>query len=153
MVTRLYFRLKLFILIFFITNYNLLSDESLKMSNINSTYAFELYKNKKLIIIDIRTSREWKSTGVIPNSLLLPMHDENNMERKDFIEEIKKVLNENQNKTVSFICASGARSEMVKNYFLDKGYKNILNISDGILGQENDGWFYLGFPLESYLEN
>ena len=43
---------------------------------------------KKVLIIDVRTIKEWQMTGVIPNSILVNMHDDNNIERKNFLNEV-----------------------------------------------------------------
>ena len=64
-------------------------------------------------------------TGIIPNSYLINMHEEDFSENTNFIEETKKVLDENKEFDVAFICASGARSEIAANYFIEKNYKNI----------------------------
>ena len=56
------------------------------MDNINLEItldeAHSLYEKEKLLIFDIRTKKEWEMTGVIPNSILINMHDNNNIERK-----------------------------------------------------------------------
>ena len=70
----------------------------------------------------------------------------------EFLNEVELVLNKLKNKNIAFICASGARSEIVANYFIDKNYNNISHIPDGIVGKENNGWLYLGHPIKSYDE-
>ena len=53
------------------------------MDNINLEItldkAHSLYEKEKLLIFDIRTKKEWEMTGVIPNSILINMHDNNNI--------------------------------------------------------------------------
>ena len=59
------------------------------MDNINLEItldeAHSLYEKEKLLIFDIRTKKEWEMTGVIPNSILINMHDNNNIERENFL--------------------------------------------------------------------
>ena len=112
--------------------------------------AHTLYKNNNLLIFDVRTENEWNMTGVIPNSILISMHDNNNQERKGFLKELKKALSSYNNQNLAFICASGARSKIVADYLIQKGYKNIYHIPDGILGKQNNGWLFKGFPIMSY---
>ncbi len=152
MVTRLNFRLIIFFLIFFKLQGTLKSQDNMEDINISINQAIESYKSKKLKIIDIRTHKEWKMTGVIPNSYLINMHDEDFSENTNFIEQIKKVLDENKKFDVAFICASGARSEIAVNYFVEKNYKNIFHIPEGILGKNKNGWLFLGYPIESYID-
>ena len=114
--------------------------------------AHSLYKEENLLIIDVRTEKEWKMTGIIPNSYLINMHEEDFSENINFIKETEKVLDENKGLDIAFICASGARSEIAANYFIEKKYKNIFHIPEGILGKNKDGWLFLGYPIESYID-
>ena len=152
MVARINFRLIIFFLIFFNLQGAINSQDKMKDINISINQAVDSYKSKKLKIIDIRTHKEWKMTGIIPNSYLINMHEEDFSENINFIEETKKVLNDNKEFNIAFICASGARSQIAANYFIEKNYKNIFHIPKGILGKNKDGWLFLGYPIESYIE-
>ena len=149
MVAVTYFRLILSILLFFLANHVVLSMDNVK-SELTLQEAHSLYVNKNLTIIDVRTINEWKMTGIIPTSILINMHDDKYQERKDFVEEITEKLLEYQDKNVAFICASGARSKIITDYLINKGYKNIYHIPDGIMGKQNDGWLFNGYPLINY---
>ena len=127
------------------------------MDNINLEItldeAHSLYEKEKLLIFDIRTKKEWEMTGVIPNSILINMHDNNNIERENFLNEVSSEIELHKNKNIAFICASGARSRVVMNFFINKGYKNIFHIPDGIIGNQSNGWLFQGYPITNYLEN
>lgn len=157
MASKLYIRLsRFFTLTFLLYLIMTLLSSNNSMHNINMSLkdAFSLYNEGKLLIIDVRTETEWKSTGIIPKSKLISMHDTNYNENKYFIDEVKLLLdNNNNNKKVSFICASGARSEIVANYFYEKGYKNIYHIPEGVVGANYNGWVYEGLPIISYDDN
>ena len=118
--------------------------------NISLEEAVSLYKKNKLIIIDVRTAKEWSMTGVIPKSILLNMHDDNYQERTSFLNELESQLNINKNKDIAFICASGARSKIITDYLINKGHKNVYHIPDGIIGKNNNGWLYKSYPLINY---
>ena len=149
MVAVKYFRLILFSLLFFLANHVVLSMDNVK-SELTLQEAHSLYMNKNLTIIDVRTINEWKMTGIIPTSILINMHDDKYQERNGFVTEITKILLEYQDKNVAFICASGARSKIITDYLINKGYKNIYHIPDGIMGKQNDGWLFNGYPLINY---
>ena len=127
------------------------------MDNINSEItldkAYSLYEKNKLLIFDIRTKKEWKMTGVIPNSILINMHDNKNLERENFLNEVSSELELRKNENIAFICASGARSKVVMDFFINKGYKNIFHIPDGIIGNQSNGWLFQGYPITNYPEN
>ena len=145
MVTKLYFRI--IFLCFILLSWNGYSENIMKSLNLQE--AHDSYIDNKIIIVDVRTKKEWKETGIIPNSILLNMHNDNYEENKNFVNDLSAFLSKNLNKSISFICASGSRSEVVVNYFTEKGYKNLSHIPDGIVGKNNDGWLFLGFPLKA----
>ena len=96
MVAGINFRLIIFFLIFFKLQGALNSQDIMKDINININQALESYKSKKLKIIDVRTYKEWKMTGIIPNSYLINMHEEDFSENINFIKETESVLDENK---------------------------------------------------------
>jgi rhodanese-related sulfurtransferase len=152
MVTKYSFKIILLFFVFILNVIELKSDNKMTNFEITINKAFQSYTKNELVIIDIRTVKEWKMTGVIPQSYLINMHTENFSENPDFLSEVELVLNKLKNKNIAFICASGARSEIVANYFIEKNYKNISHIPVGIVGKENNGWLYLGHPIKSYDE-
>ena len=152
MVAKYNLKIILFFCVFILNVIELKSDNEMTNFEITISKAYQSYKENELVIIDIRTVREWKMTGVIPQSYLINMHTEDFSENPDFLSEVELVLNKFKNKNIAFICASGARSEIVANYFIEKKYKNISHIPAGIVGKENNGWLYLGYPIKSYDE-
>ena len=152
MVTK--YNLKI-ILCFFSFIFNIIElkcDNEMSSIEMSINKAFQYYTDNELVIVDIRTVREWKMTGVIPKSYLINMHTENFSEKPGFLKEVEIVLNKVKNKNIAFICASGARSEIVANYFIEKNYKNIFHIPEVVVGKENNGWLYLGHPIKAYDE-
>ncbi len=156
MVTKYYFRIILFFFILFVNIIQLKSDDNNNMTNIEITIkeAISFYNEKKLAIIDVRTVQEWETTGVIPGSFLVNMHHADFSENPNFVEEVKLTLKKIDRDTkIAFICASGARSEIVATYFKKNNFKNIFHIPEGIVGKSNDGWLHLGFPIQQYNKN
>ena len=54
--------------------------------------ALNLYQKKgDILIVDVRTAKkEWEMTGVIPKSVLINMHDDDNQERERIFRRINK---------------------------------------------------------------
>lgn len=152
MVAKSYIRLILFSIFIFLSNKLILGMDNINLE-ITLDKAHSLYEKEKLLIFDIRTKKEWQMTGVIPNSILINMHDNNNLERENFLNEVTSELKLYKNKNIAFICASGARSKVVMDFFINKGYKNIFHIPDGIMGKQSNGWLFQGFPITNYVEN
>ena len=150
MVAKSYIRLIIFSVFIFFNNKLAYSMDNLNLE-ISLEKAFKLYKENNLLIIDVRTKKEWEMTGIIPKSILISMHDNNNIERKGFLEEINLELSSHKNKNVAFICASGSRSKAAMDFFLNKGFNNIHHIPDGIMGRQSNGWLFQGYPITNYL--
>ena len=66
MATSSYFRLSIILIFILFNNLVSYSMENSKV-NISLEEAVSLYKKNKLIIIDVRTAKEWSMTGVIQN--------------------------------------------------------------------------------------
>ena len=148
MVAKSYIRLIVSILFFF--NYTYLKSMDYANFEMSIKDAYSLHNEGGLIIIDVRTIKEWQMTGVIPNSILVNMHDAYNIERKDFLNEVNEILLLNKNKNIAFICASGVRSKTVLDFFLGQGHQNIYHIPEGIMGKKSDGWFFQGYPITNF---
>ena len=90
-----------------------------------------LEKNKHIFLLDVRTPQE-NSQARLPGAILIPI---NEFERR--IKEVPK------NKTILVYCAVGSRSKPVTEYLSKNGYKDVYNMTDGIVG-----WYRNGFPLQ-----
>lgn len=87
-------------------------------------------KNKNVFLLDVRTPQE-NSQGKLTGTVLIPI---NEFERR--INEVPK------NKTIIVYCAVGSRSKPVAEFLSQRGYKEVYNMTDGIVG-----WYRNGFPL------
>ena len=110
-----------------------------------------LIDNKNVELLDVRTQDEWDNVGRPDGEKLgLKTHfvtiirsPEPNA-NKDFIEEVKKVID--TNKELLVICKAGGRS-MMASQLLSQEKINCINISDGFEGSgEDPGWKNEGLP-------
>jgi rhodanese-related sulfurtransferase len=88
-------------------------------------------KNKNIFLLDVRTPQE-NSQGKLPGTVLIPIGE---LERR--ITEVPK------NRTVIVYCAVGSRSKPAAEFIVQRGYKDVYNMTDGIVG-----WYRNGFPLQ-----
>ena len=87
--------------------------------------------NKNTYLLDVRTPQEY-SQGRLAGSVLIPIGE---FERR--IREVPK------NKTIIVYCAVGSRSKPVANFLSQQGYKDVYNMTDGIVG-----WYRNGFTVQ-----
>ena len=90
-----------------------------------------LEKNKNIYLLDVRTPQEY-SQGRVAGSVLIPIGE---FERR--ISEVPK------NRTIVVYCAVGSRSKQVASFLAQQGYKDVYNMTDGIVG-----WYRNGFPVQ-----
>lgn len=90
-----------------------------------------LEKNRNTFLLDVRTPQE-NSQARLPGTVLIPIGE---FERR--ISEVPK------NKTILVYCAVGSRSKPVAEFLSQRGYKDVYNMTDGIVG-----WYRNGFPLQ-----
>lgn len=122
-----------------ILSVSILSIVSICAQNTESTKNI-IIKSKPLIngmvslhtpIIDIRTPKEWKETGVIPNSHLITFYEENSSyDEKKFLSTLSDIVTKED--TFLILCRSGNRSNKVANFLSSKGYNHVINLSGGI---------------------
>lgn len=90
-----------------------------------------LAKNGKTFLLDVRTPDEYRQAH-LRGALLIPLGE---LERR--VREVPK------DRPVLVYCAVGARSSSAASFLGSKGYREIYNMSDGIVG-----WYRNGFPIE-----
>lgn len=100
--------------------------------DITSTEAKALIaKNKNAFILDVRTPQE-RSQGYIPGSVLIPI---------DMVE--RRINDIPKKRTIVVYCAVGSRSRAVAQALSGRGYPDVYNMKDGIMG-----WYRNGFPVQ-----
>ena len=81
-------------------------------------------------IIDIRTPNEWKQ-GVLKGAILVNLTDNNGEFNEKFLENIKEKID--PNKKIAVICRSGVRSLRASELLVQNGYKDVINLSGGMM--------------------
>jgi len=87
---------------------------------------------KNIPLIDIRRKDEWKSTGIVENSILLTFFDKNGKANtNEWLKELNKIANKND--PVILICRTGRRTGIISKFLSEKvGYRLIYDVTDGI---------------------
>lgn len=111
-----------------------------------SIHKLEEYIKKGIIVVDIRTEKEWIKTGIIPGSYKITYFDENNKSnQKRWIYILSRLV---KNKDGHFILISNKdkRSKKVANILIkDIGYKNVFYLEGGI-----NAWIYAKNKVLNY---
>ena len=101
-------------------------------ANITSSQARAVIaKNPKMVLLDVRTPEEYRQAH-LRGSLLIPLGELNRR-----VQEIPR------DRAVLVYCAVGARSVSAASFLTSKGYREVYNMSDGLVG-----WYKNGLPLQ-----
>ncbi|MEX0306611.1 MAG: rhodanese-like domain-containing protein [Ruegeria sp.] len=99
-------------------------------------------------LIDIRTPREWRSTGIGEGAHPIDMR------RDDFVQALDRLTDGNRAAPVALICARGVRSARLSNQLTEAGFTNIIDVPEGMLGSAaGPGWVRAGLPVNEYKED
>ncbi|NVO55795.1 rhodanese-like domain-containing protein [Rhodobacteraceae bacterium B1Z28] len=115
---------------------------------IGATAAYQQAVSGDILLVDIRTPREWRATGVGEGAHPLDMR------REDFVQALQQLVNGDQSEPVALICARGVRSARLSNQLTTAGFTNIIDVPEGMLGSAaGPGWVRAGLPVETYKED
>lgn len=101
----------------------------------------------ELTLIDVRTPREWRETGVAPGAVLIDMNHPNGAE--GFAKAVLERVGGDRNAPIAFICRSGNRSGQVQRFLAAQGFTQVQSVSEGMSGSRaGPGWIERGLPVK-----
>ncbi len=107
---------------------NTFQREPVKIYNAILSKSFLL---KSIPIIDIRTEKEWKETGIVYGSKLITFYNEDNtFDEELFLAKIQEVVSKED--TFAILCRSGNRSNRIAKFLNSKGFTHVINLAGGI---------------------
>ncbi|WP_170387388.1 rhodanese-like domain-containing protein [Ruegeria atlantica] len=105
--------------------------------------AHELALSGDILLVDIRTPREWRATGIGDGAQPLDMR------REDFEQALTRLTNGDRGAPVALICARGVRSARLSNRLTEAGFTHIIDVPEGMLGSAaGPGWVRAGLPVQ-----
>lgn len=99
----------------------------------------QAYMTKRIVVVDIRTEKKWKKTGIIPGSYKINFfNEEGKSNKKRWLYIFARLV---RNKSTSFVLVSSEGKEAKEvSTILDEelGYRRVLFLEDGIEGWIDD---------------
>lgn len=100
-----------------------------------------------ILLIDIRTPKEWRQTGVGQGAYPIDMR------RDDFLQALSEVTEGHKDRAIALICARGVRSARLSRKLSQAGFTSILDVPEGMLGSgAGPGWLAGGLPVNVWNE-
>jgi rhodanese-related sulfurtransferase len=99
-----------------------------------------------LRLIDIRTPREWRQTGVAEPAHRIDMAQPGGSQA--FVAEVLALTDGDKAAPIALICATGSRSGRMQRLLAAEGLTAVYNVREGMLGSGAGlGWIRRGLPL------
>jgi thioredoxin len=108
------------------------ADQDVLFKHLSAAEAKKIIEEEKILILDVRTPREYYS-GYLAEAKLIPLN-----QLSERISELKAYQNQN----ILIYCRSGNRSIVASEILINKGFKKIFNLENGILE-----WQEKGYPI------
>jgi len=123
----------------------LISISAQAQEKIDVATAFEKAEAGEVLLLDIRTPREWKSTGVAPQATPL------NMRSSSFGSELMSLIGSNRDQPIALICATGGRSGYLAEVMAEAGFTAVFDVTEGMVGSDvGPGWIEAGLPVAPF---
>ncbi|MFN0265275.1 rhodanese-like domain-containing protein [Tepidamorphus sp. 3E244] len=109
---------------------------------LDAVEAYNRAEAGKLLLVDIRTPEEWRSTGVAEPAITISMMD------RGFLQKLDAALGGDRDAPFALICATGGRSAIVARALENYGYSRVHDVSEGMSGSPmGPGWLARKMPL------
>jgi rhodanese-related sulfurtransferase len=96
------------------------------------------------LMLDIRTEQEWAETGIAKGAWPVSMH------KADFGKNLQSIIQNNPNKTIAIICATGGRTAYIMKILAKNNINDFVDVSEGMMGSaKGAGWIKKGLPIVS----
>ena len=125
-----------------------LSNTAMAQVIIAPDQALQLARGGDITIIDIRRPDEWRKTGI-------PLGAERatvrfNRGANSFLRRIAQLTGGDKTKRIALICAAGVRSKHAIRWLSNRGYTQVLDISEGVQGNHRGvGWLARDLPVNA----
>ena len=113
--------------------------------------ALEGVRSGALTLVDVRSPQEWRKTGLPEGAQAVTIHGPEGL--PGFVAEIRARLGDERDRPIALICATGVRSTAASRALRAAGYTRVLNVREGLFGNQSDGagWLRNGLPTEPCL--
>jgi rhodanese-related sulfurtransferase len=100
-----------------------------------------------VMIVDVRSPREWRQTGVATGARMVTIHNPKGI--KAFVAAMTSAVGGDKSRPVALIFAAGVRSARAVRILTAAGFTKLKNISEGMLGRPDagPGWLKRGLPV------
>jgi rhodanese-related sulfurtransferase len=115
---------------------------------VTAEQALRMARGGEITIIDIRRPDEWRETGIPAGAELATVRTIRGP--AEFLRRIAKLTKGDKSTPIALICAAGVRSKHASRLLQSRGYTQVLDISEGMLGSRaGTGWLARKLPVKA----
>jgi rhodanese-related sulfurtransferase len=103
--------------------------------------AHEASRSGKMVLVDIRTPREWRDSGIPATAVAMDMTG------TTFLRDLRALRDADPQRTLGLICASGGRSRYLAALLVANGIRDIVDVTAGM--HTGSGWLARGLPVRA----
>jgi rhodanese-related sulfurtransferase len=97
----------------------------------------------ELTLVDIRTPKEWRQTGVAEGALRIDMTS------RTFVDDLLGAVDGNKDAPIAIICRTGNRTTYTQRALMERGFSSVYNVKEGMAGSgAGPGWLRRGLPVQ-----
>jgi len=105
--------------------------------------AFAQASAGRIVLIDVRSPREWRDTGVPAGARTVTIHQGS----RGFLRGILQAAGGDKNRPIALICARGNRSSRGKRFLEANGFSKVIDVPEGMIGRGRaPGWIARKLP-------
>lgn len=109
--------------------------------------ARELARRDALLVVDVRTGREWRTTGLPEKAVGISLAGKG---EASFVGMVLDAVDGDRSHPLATICASGVRSARAADILRRHGFSEVYDIAEGMMGNGHaPGWIERGLPLRA----
>ncbi|MDP6708328.1 MAG: rhodanese-like domain-containing protein [Alphaproteobacteria bacterium] len=113
---------------------------------ISAPAALELQHRQAVTIVDIRRPEEWRQSGYPSGAERATIRSRTG--ERGFLDRIAAITGGNKAAPLALICATGVRSKLATEILRRAGYRNVVDIGEGMFGSARGvGWMARQLPL------
>jgi rhodanese-related sulfurtransferase len=99
----------------------------------------------RILLIDVRTPREWRATGVPEGARTINLHRPGGA--RGFVRDVLEAAGGDKSRPIALICARGVRSARGKRLLDASGFSHVTDVPEGMLGRgRRPGWLARKLP-------
>ena len=112
---------------------------SFASADLKNVWVTKDFLKKDIKIIDVRTTGEWKETGIVEGSYPIMFFDEQGrFNIPQFLEKLNKVVKKDEQ--FALICRTGSRTAEISKFLANRMGYNVINLAGGIQKLMNEGY-------------